>query len=367
MLLELGKPIQHPLFHLVPAGVLPWLVMLATAATVIASQATISGAFSMASQAVHLDLLPRLRVLQTSALEQGQIYVPIVNWFLMVGSVGLVLTLRSSSAMGGMYGMAVIGAMLPVSFHFYISARHVLGWSRWSAGPAVALFLLVDGAMLAASLPRLAQGAWLPLAVGIAVVAVMGGWNDGMSALRRAHSGSGTPLPDFVRRTETLPRLPGAGVFFSAAEGIAPHALMALSRLKHALLETSLVVTIVADAVPRAEPARNLVLTRHGRGIFAAQVRRGFMEHAYLMEAVAACAAQGVPINPATCVFWVRRDEFAPSQAFGPTAGKLFLFAALSRTAQRQAVRMGLPPDHTVEIGVETDLSDPTRTQIRRY
>jgi KUP system potassium uptake protein len=368
LVLERGAAaLQSAFFGLVPAAGLVPMVALATAATVIASQSLISGTFSLTEHAIQLGYLPPWRVRHTSEHVEGQIYVPIVNWLLLAGSLALVLALRDSAAMGGMYGMAVIGSMLPVTVHFYISARHVLGWSRTFARVAVAAFLAVDLAMLGASLPRLAHGAWVPLAIGAAILGVMWVWRDGTTFLRDAGSRLAMPLDEFARACAPLPRYHGTAVFFGDDVHATPHALRALATLKGGPFECNLIVTIVPEKVPRVDPAHRVAWRHVGGAIYAVTLRRGYREREDVVGAVTLCAEQGVPILPDTCAYWLDRNELIPAEGIGLTAAKLRLFAALRHTAQSTARRLRLPPDRVTEIGVETDIAGATPSRIRRF
>src|ERR1700719_1290947 len=186
LLLELGKPVDHLLYHLVPATVLPWLVILATAAAVIASQATISGAFSMARQAVHLDLLPRLRVLQTSALEHGQIYVPIVNWLVFPAVIAFVVGFGSSDALGGAYGAAVVGTMVVTTILGAFVAATQWNWPKWQVAALFGLMLVTDLAFVAGNMTKVPSGGWIPLTLAGALCLVFMTWRSGRLELRAA-------------------------------------------------------------------------------------------------------------------------------------------------------------------------------------
>src|SRR5262249_10798463 len=183
---ERGKPVDHPLFQLVPPALLPWLVLLATAATVIASQAVISGAFSMARQAVHLDLLPRLRVLQTSALEHGQIYVPIVNWLGCIAVCGLVVRLGSSDALSGAYGAAVVGTMVVTTILGGFVAATQWNWPKWQVGGIFGLLLVTDLAYVAGNMTKVPTGGWIPLTLGAILCLIFTTWRGRPPPLRAA-------------------------------------------------------------------------------------------------------------------------------------------------------------------------------------
>ena len=209
MLLELGQSVPHPLYHLVPAVVLPWLVMLATAATVIASQATISGAFSIARQAVHLDLLPRLRVLQTSALEQGQIYVPIVNWLVFPAVVAFVVGFGSSDALAGAYGAAVVGTMVVTTMLGAFVAATQWNWPRWRIAGLFGLMLIVDCAFVAGNLTKVPNGGWIPLTLGAILCLIFYTWRNGRLELRAALAKLAVPRSELGKLVAGVHRVPG--------------------------------------------------------------------------------------------------------------------------------------------------------------
>jgi KUP system potassium uptake protein len=368
LVLERGaSALQNPFYGLVPAAGLVPMIVLATASTVIASQSLISGTFSLAEHAIQLGYLPPWRILHTSSHIEGQIYVPVINWSLMTGVVGLVLAVQDSETMGGMYGMSVIGAMFPVSILFYLSAREALRWSRLLARTVVIAFLAVDGAMLAASVPRLAHGAWVPVAIGVGAWIVMLAWRAGTAFEHRAVSRTVLSLAAFVREADALPRVHGGGIFFADGQDVAPPAVVSLATLKGALLEVTVIVSIETDSVPTVAANERLRIGTRGKGIHTVLVRRGFMDRMDGPQIAAACAERGIPIDPATCRFWLNRAEVVSSGRMGIATWYLPLFALLRRTSVPLALRWNLPPDRVTEIGVEADASTHAATRIRRF
>ncbi len=216
LLLEVGHPVEHPFFHLVPAPLLPWLVVLATTAAVIASQAVISGAFSMARQAVHLDLLPRLRVLQTSAQEQGQIYVPIVNWLVFPAVILFVVGFGSSDALGGAYGAAVVGTMVVTTVLGAFVAATQWNWPLWRVVGLFGLLLVTDSAFVAGNLTKVPNGGWIPLTLGAALCVIFFTWRNGRLELRAALSKMAVPRSELAKLVAGVHRVPGTGVFLAS-------------------------------------------------------------------------------------------------------------------------------------------------------
>jgi len=212
MLLELGRPVDHPLYHLVPPVLLPWMVALATAATVIASQATISGAFSMARQAVHLDLLPRLRVLQTSALEQGQVYVPIVNWLVFIAVCAFTVGFGSSDALSGAYGAAVVATMVVTTILGAFVAATQWNWPKWQVAGLFGLMLVTDCAFVAGNLTKVPTGGWIPLTLGSVLYLIFMTWRSGRLELRAALSKLAVPRSELAKLVAGVHRVPGTGV-----------------------------------------------------------------------------------------------------------------------------------------------------------
>ncbi|MGH8277563.1 MAG: KUP/HAK/KT family potassium transporter, partial [Steroidobacteraceae bacterium] len=286
LLLELGKPIEHPLYHLVPAALLPWLVVLATAATVIASQATISGAFSMARQAVHLDLLPRLRVLQTSALEQGQIYVPIVNWLVFPAVILFVVGFGSSDALGGAYGAAVVGTMFVTTILGAFVAATQWSWPRWQVATVFGVILVTDSAFVLGNMTKVPTGGWIPLTLGAILCLIFMTWRSGRLELRRALAKLAVPRSELPKIVAGVHRVPGTGVFLASNASLVPSALIRNIQHNGVVHQRVIILNVGIADTPRQDPAGRLHIEEPVPGVYYITARFGFMETPDVAEAL---------------------------------------------------------------------------------
>jgi KUP system potassium uptake protein len=284
-----AEAIDNPFYRMAPdAAVLP-LVLLSTLASVIASQALISGAFSLTRQAVGLGYLPRLRIVHTSASERGQVYVPVVNWTLMIASCALVLGFGSSSNLAAAYGIAVTATMAITTVLFTVIARQRFRWPRTAAVAFAAVMLTIDLAFFGANLPKVPSGGWFSLAVGGALLAVMLTWNVGRRTMRRQSGRRLIRIREFietVRETEVV-RIPGTAVYLYGIQGYAPPALMSHARLQHVLHEDVIILTVEIAAVPKVQPAFRLEVNELEDGFREARLRFGFMDETDVPEALA--------------------------------------------------------------------------------
>jgi KUP system potassium uptake protein len=276
LLLELGRPVEHPLYLLVAPQFLPWMVMLATAAAVIASQATISGAFSMARQAVHLDLLPRLRVLQTSALEQGQIYVPIVNWLVFPAVVLFVIGFGSSDALGGAYGAAVVGTMVVTTILGAFVAATQWNWPMWQVGGLFGLLLVTDSAFVAGNLTKVPNGGWIPLTLGAALCLIFMTWRNGRLELRGALAKLAVPRSELGKLVAGVHRVPGTGVFLASNASLVPSALIRNIQHNGVVHQRVIILNVEIADTPRQDPVRRLRIEEPVPGVHAITARFGF-------------------------------------------------------------------------------------------
>ena len=361
MLLHDPGAAEHPFFRLAPGWALVPLVALATMATVIASQAVISGAFSVTLQAIQLGFCPRLRVRHTSAHEIGQIYVPAINWALLVMCLVLVLSFRSSGALAAAYGIAVTGTMTITSTIFGVVAHERWKWPLWRVVPLVALFLVFELNFLGANLLKLLDGGWLPLLVGGLVFTLFSTWKRGRRLVHSHTSAKADAILDVIRRVrdEHLPRVPGTAVFLSGTPGGAPAAL--LHNIKHNRVahEQTVLATVKTAQVPTVSAANRVTIEALGDGFYRAEVRFGFMEDPHLAQAlehedvrrsVAAQAPDHV-FAPGRTVYFTNRDRVWATDAPGMALWREHLFAGMSRVAASTADYFGLPPRRTVEIG----------------
>ena len=343
LLLELGKPVDHPLFHLVPATVLPWLVTLATAATVIASQATISGAFSMARQAVHLDLLPRLRVLQTSALEQGQIYVPIVNWLVFPAVIAFVVGFGSSDALGGAYGAAVVGTMVVTTILGAFVAATQWNWPKWQVAGLFGLMLVTDCAFVAGNLTKVPTGGWIPLTLGAVLCLIFTTWRSGRLELRAALAKLAVPRSELAKLIAGVHRVPGTGVFLASNANLVPSALIRNIEHNSVVHQRLIILNVEIADTPRQDPVRRLRIEEPLPGVHFISARFGFMETPDVAEALKACRARGLRVFTEDSSFFVGRHVVRARPLPGLRGLQRRLFARMQQYSTQAAEFFRMP------------------------
>jgi KUP system potassium uptake protein len=307
LLLQTGHAIVHPLYLLVPPSLLPWMVVLATAATVIASQATISGAFSMARQAVQLDLLPRIRVLQTSAQEQGQIYVPIVNWTVFFAVVLFVVGFGSSDALSGAYGAAVVGTMLITTFLGSFVAATQWHWPKWAVVLLFGLMFLVDIVFVAGNMTKVPTGGWIPLTLSAALFLVFLTWRNGRLELRAALAKMAVPRSELAKMIAGSYRVPGTGVFLASDSGLVPSALIRNIEHNGVVHQRVIILQIEIAHTPRLDPVRRVSIEEILPGVYSITARFGFMETPDVSEALKSCRTRGLRVFTEDSSFFVGR------------------------------------------------------------
>lgn len=360
---------ENPFYALVPTGpaIYP-LVALATAATVIASQALISGAFSLTRQAVQLGYMPRTTVTHTSSKAEGQIYIPEVNWALAVSCIALVLAFRESTNLAAAYGIAVTGTMGITSVAFYKVARTRWHWRAAVIGPLVALFLVIDLAFLASNALKFFDGGFVPVVVALGIFLVMRTWKRGRALLARYFIGATRPLEQFLeglhrqcyvdRDGTEIPvvRVPGVAVFLiSNPEGTPPLLLHHIRHVK-SLHETVILATVAVDRVPRVTGAR-FDLTRLSDGFVRLRIHAGFMESPNVPRALeAAIEYFELPFELKQVTYFLGRETLLATSAgeMGPREEALFAF--LTKNSQNATRYFGIPPERVVEIGMQVDL-----------
>ena len=352
---------DHPFFGLAPGWALLPLVVLSTLATVIASQAVISGAFSLTLQAIQLGFSPRLTVRHTSEHEFGQVYVPAVNWALLVSCVALIIGFRSSNALAAAYGIAVTSTMAITSVIFYTVARERWGWPTWAVVPLVAVFLIIDGAFLGANLVKVLEGGWLPLGVAAAVFTVLSTWKTGrrlVFARTEAVADTVSHVIDRVRAGDVT-RVPGTAVFLSGTPSGAPISLMQNMRHNKVAHEHTVLATVKTLQVPCVAGAQRIAIHALGEGFYQAEVRFGFMEDPNLARALESDAVRNtiahqapeLIVAPGQTTYFVNRDRVRPTKAEGMVLWREHLFAGLARVAAATPDYFRLPPERSVEIG----------------
>jgi KUP system potassium uptake protein len=358
LLLERPEAAVNPFYALVPG---PWLypmVALATIATVVASQALISGAFSLTRQAVQLGYLPRLTIVHTSGETEGQIYIPEVNWVLMVGCLVLVLGFQSSSNLADAYGIAVTGTMAITSLLFYYVARTLWRWSRWRAGGIVAVFLCFDLSFLAACSAKITHGGWFPLAVAIGMFAVTVTWKRGRLLVGERMAADSMPLSLFLADIELHKphRVAGTAVFLSSTRRGTPNVLLHHFKHNKVLHEQVLILSIVTDAVPEVADDDKVHFREFGHGFWAVTAHYGFKESPSMLDLMARCKAHGMPINEADTSYYLGRETLVLTKREGMASWRKMLFRFLSRNARSATDFFAIPPNRVVEIGAQIEL-----------
>jgi KUP system potassium uptake protein len=343
LLLELGKPVEHPLYHLVPAAQLPWLVMLATAATVIASQAVISGAFSMARQAVHLDLLPRLRVLQTSALEHGQIYVPVVNWLVFIAVCGFVIGFGSSDALSGAYGAAVVGTMVVTTILGAFVAATQWNWPKWQIVAIFGLLLVTDCAYVAGNMTKVPTGGWIPLTLGAILYTIFMTWRSGRLELRAALAKLAVPRSELSKLVAGVHRVPGTGVFLASNPQLVPSALIRNIEHNAVVHQRVIILNVEIADTPRQDPVRRLEIEEVLPGVFYVTAHFGFMETPDVAEALKACRARGLRVFTEDSSFFVGRHVVRARPLTGLRGLQRRLFARMQQYSTQAAEFFRMP------------------------
>jgi len=343
-------------YRLCPTPLLTPMIVLATVATVIASQSIITGAFSMTRQAIQLGWLPRMAITQTSAEGYGQIYVGAVNWILMIVTLGLTIGFGKSDNLAAAYGIAVSATMLMTSVLLFIAMREVWGWPIAGAGAVAGLFLIVDGAFLAANLAKVMQGGWVPLLLASIVYGVMWIWHRGATAVRDQVVAQQTPLSAMIAELHSgkIARVPGSAVFFTRAFDKTPPVMDWHVRKNRALHESVLALTLTVLSIPWTDPDERLTVQHVDDKFWRAEARRGFMEHPDIPEILKECKATGVGIDLDDVTFYVGAETIVPREdGKGIPRWQEALFAALGRNAERISDYLDLPCDQVVEIGRE--------------
>jgi KUP system potassium uptake protein len=343
LLLEMGKPAEHLLYHLVPAPILPWLVVLATMAAVIASQATISGAFSMARQAVQLDLLPRLRVLQTSAVEQGQIYVPIVNWLVFPAVILFVVGFGSSAALGGAYGAAVVGTMVVTTILGAFVAATQWNWPKWQVAALFGLMLITDLAFVAGNMTKVPSGGWIPLTLAGALCLVFMTWRSGRIELRAALAKLAVPRTELTKLVAGVHRVPGTGVFLASNAALVPSALIRNIEHNGVVHQRVIILNVEIADTPRQDPARRLKVEETAPGVYFITARFGFMETPDVAEALKACRARGLRVFTEDSSFFVGRHVVRARPMPGLRGLQRRLFARMQQYSTQAAEFFRMP------------------------
>jgi KUP system potassium uptake protein len=355
----------NPFFQMAPRWTVWPLVVLSTMATIIASQAAISGSFSVAKQAVQLGFLPRLKVLHTSDME-GQVYVPIVNWALCIGVVAVTLVFRSSERLGDIYGVAVTGTFVLNTLLFVAVARLLWRTSWARLAPLAALFLIVEVSLFSSNIAKIAHGAWLSLAVGLVVALMMINWRRGQILVTRSRIKQEGPLDEFLEHVATMDppviRVPGVAVFLNPSTNTTPLALRAEVEHTHILHDQVVIVSVDTISLPNVEVADRVVIEALGRGrikVFHVTLRAGYHDTFDVPRALELCRKRGMlprAFDLEHASYFVSRITITPTAKAGMSPWRKKLFIAMARNAASPIDHFGLPSDRTVIMGSQVAL-----------
>ena len=357
LLLDDPGAIDSPFYRMAPDAFRLPMVILATFATIIASQAVISGAFSVTQQAIQLGFLPRLRIQHTSAEAAGQIYIPLVNWALLAFVLMLVLGFRSSDSLASAYGIAVTGTMFITSCLLGVLVTSIWKWSRWVAFPVIGAFMIVDGAYFASNLTKIPDGGWFPLLVGLCAFTGLTTWATGRRILRARLVESSMPLETFIKSaTKSVKRVPGNAIFMSASTEGAPPAL--LHNLKHnkVLHERIVILTVKIVGAPTVPEERRVRTEDLGPGFFRIVLHYGFMQEIDVPAALARAQDCGAPFKLMETSFFLGRQTLIASDKPGMALWREKLFAWMVRNAETAMEFFKLPPNRVVELGAQLEI-----------
>ena len=350
---------EHPFFELAPSWALLPLVVIATLAAIIASQALISGSFSITRQAVQLGLFPRLDIEHTSAKEMGQVYVPRVNWALMVATVLIVIGFRSSGAIAAAYGIAVTLTMIITVLLLFVVMTERWRWPVPLAALVMGIFLTIDLAFFGANALKIVQGGWLPLAVAVVIFTLMTTWRTGRQIVAERLASRAVMLEDFFASVDFLKpaRVPGTAVYMSAQATGMPTALVHNLQYNKVLHERVVILGIVTVQQPYCAPDERVFVDDLGRGLFNVRLQYGFMEDPHVPRALLAAAkARGMKFDFQDVVYFLGRQTILVTDRAGMALWREKLFVLMSRNAVRATAFFRLPPERVVELGVQVEM-----------
>jgi KUP system potassium uptake protein len=352
--------VHNPFFLMVPEWALYPMVALATAATVIASQAVISGAYSLTKQAVQLGFLPRMTIVHTSAREVGQVYIPSINWVLCLAVIAAVIGFGSSSRLAGAYGVAVTATMLVDTLLTFFVIRFGWGYPLWLCVFATGFFAIVDAAFFSATLLKINDGGWFPLVIGAGVFTVMATWRRGREIMFDRLRSTSVPLEPFLQSLFVDPpqRVPGTAVFLTATPDSTPHAL--LHNLSHnkVLHERVVFLTVEIRDIPWMSFSDRVRVERLGHGCWRVRVRYGFMNRPDVTRALELCSGLGLEFDLMETSFFLSREKIVPVEGgISPMAlWRERMFAAMARNAGNITDYFNIPTNRVIELGTRVEI-----------
>lgn len=349
--------IKDPFFLMIPDLVRIPVIVLALMATIIASQAVISGAFSLTQQAIQLGFIPRMEIKHTSASAAGQIYIPVINWTLMVMVILLVLFFQSSSNLAAAYGIAVTGAMFIDTILMAAVLMALWRWPLWKALPLIAVFIVVDMAYLGANLIKVPDGGWVPLVIGLMIFTALTTWSKGRALMRQSMAEASIPMEIFAKSANnSASRVPGTAIFMASSASGVPSAL--LHNIKHnkVIHERVVVLTVQIDDVPVVDPERRCEMQDLGQGFYRLILRYGFVEEMDVPAALTEASICGGPFDMMQTSFFLSRQTLLPSAKPGMALWREKLFAWMLRNAATAMEFFRLPTNRVVELGSQVEI-----------
>jgi KUP system potassium uptake protein len=352
------KAAEQPFFLLAPGWALLPLVGLATAAAIIASQALISGAFSLTQQAIQLGYCPRLDIEHTSHHEIGQVYVPQVNWALMLSTLLIVIGFGSSTALAAAYGIAVTLTMIITAVLLQVVATERWGWSPAAASIVTGLFLMIDLAFFGANALKILHGGWLPLFIGWFLFTLMTTWKTGRQLVAARLTARAVPIEQFLAKVEESrpARVPGTAVFMTAQPQGTPPALAHNLRYNKVLHDHVVTLMVTTQPVPHVPPDKQVTVRPLGQGVFDVVVKYGFMEDPNVPEALQFAREHGLEMEEDDVTYFLGRETLIVAKTEGMAVWREKLFVLMARNAVRATTFFRLPPERVVELGVQVEI-----------
>jgi KUP system potassium uptake protein len=359
LLLQNSEAVVNPFYLLAPKSLSMPLLVLATAATIIASQAVISGTFSLTRQAIQLGYLPRMRVLYTSTREMGQIYIPFVNWLVLILVLAIVLMFKSSTGLAAAYGVAVTGAMLIASILVSVVMRLKWHWNWWRIAMTAGLFVCVDATLFSSSMTKIATGGYVPLMIATFIFTILTTWKSGQRILNEKTSRTSVSIERFIKEIQKNPplRVPGTAIYMTPWHNVVPNAL--LHNLKHnkVLHERVIFLTVVAQEVPYVPPENRIHVYRLGHDFYQLDIHTGFKDEPDIPAALHQCQIRGMDFDHIhQASFFLGKETVIPTDGDGMATWREHIFAWMKQNASSAISYYKIPPDRVIEVGGQYEI-----------
>jgi KUP system potassium uptake protein len=358
LLLENPLATAHPFYELVPRALLFPMVALSTTATVIASQAMISGVYSLTQQAIQIGYCPRLHIVHTSGETKGQIYLPWVNTMMMIGCLGLALAFKESSRLAAAYGIAVTGTMAITTLIYYYVSRYNWGWPAWKALLPACIFLFFDLSYFGANLLKFVDGGWFAITVAVVLTVIMLTWRDGRALLAKRNEDARMPIEIILKDIQRykLVRTPGTGAFLSVSPMGTPITLLHLLKHTESLPQRVVLMSVTSANTPYVAREDRVHVTDLGQGFHRLIATYGFMETPNVPNILEIATEQGLEMDAFSTTFYVNRETLLSTGKAEMAPWRKGLFAFLSRNAWNVTTYFGIPPNRVVELGSQVEL-----------